>query len=107
MLNRMVQSLSQDKGGIVPGGLETEPETMPIYIYKTNDQGCEYCQDGFEQVQAMSAKPLAKCPQCGGKVKKIPAICSYGKDILSNSNLRDKGFTKLVNKGGGTFEKTT
>jgi len=80
---------------------------MPIYIYKTKDKGCEYCREGFEQMQAMRAKPLAKCPKCGGKVKKIPARCHSYTNILSNSNLRDKGFTKLVNKGGGTFEKTT
>ena len=55
----------------------------------------------------MSARPLTKCPKCGGKVKKIPARCHSYTNILSNSNLRDKGFTKLVNKGGGTFEKTT
>jgi len=55
----------------------------------------------------MKSRTLTKCPRCGGKVKKIPAPCSGFTPLLSDSNLRDKGFTKLVNKGGGTFEKTT
>ncbi|MBN1844139.1 MAG: zinc ribbon domain-containing protein [Sedimentisphaerales bacterium] len=80
---------------------------MPIYSYKAIGGGCAHCRDGFDAMQSMSARPLAKCPQCGGKVKKIPARCHGHKNILSNSNLRDHGFTKLVNKGGGTFEKTT
>ena len=80
---------------------------MPIYQYKTIDKGCTFCRNGFEKIQSMSAKALTKCPHCGGKVKKIPALCHGYTNILSDSNLRDKGFTKLVNKGGGTFEKTT
>jgi len=54
---------------------------MPIYIYKSTTDGCEYCKDGFEQIQTMSAKPLAKCPKCGGKVKKIPARCHSSTNI--------------------------
>ena len=86
---------------------------MPIYQYKTAEKdkaaqaGCDYCRDGFELMQSMSAKPLSKCPKCKNKVKKIPARVSGGTAMLSNANLRDKGFTKLVNKGGGTYEKVT
>jgi putative FmdB family regulatory protein len=80
---------------------------MPIYQYKTTNKGCDYCRDGFEQMQAMSAKALAKCPRCGGKIKKVPSLCSGHTPLLSDSNLRDKGFTKLVKKDKGTYEKTT
>ena len=80
---------------------------MPIYQYKADGKGCNHCRNGLEKMQLMRAKPLSKCPHCGGKVKKIPSPCSGYTPLLSNSNLRDKGFTKLVNKGGGTFEKTT
>ena len=80
---------------------------MPIYQYKTTDKGCAYCRNGFEIMQAMSAKALTKCPRCGGKVKKIPALCHGYTNILSDSNLRDKGFTKLVKKDKGIYEKTT
>ncbi len=80
---------------------------MPIYQYKAKEGGCENCQDGFELMQAMSAKELTKCPQCGGGVKKCPSMCSGFSPMLSNSNLRDKGFTKLQKRGDGSYEKMT
>ena len=80
---------------------------MPIYLYKTTEKGCKHCADGFEQIQSMSAKPLKKCPECGKPVKKIPAPCSGYSSLLSNSNLRDKGFTKLVKRDQGAYEKVT
>jgi len=80
---------------------------MPIYQYKAVKDGCEYCRDGFEQLQSMKARPLVKCPQCGGAVKKCPCLCSGFTPTLSDGNLRDKGFTKLVKKDRGVYEKTT
>ncbi len=80
---------------------------MPIYIYKAEKDGCEYCKDGCEILQSMSDKPLQKCPKCGAKIKKCPAQVSGGVPLLSNGSLRDKGFTKLVKRGDGTYEKTT
>ncbi len=80
---------------------------MPIYRYKSLSDGCDYCRGGFELMQSISAQPLSKCPKCKGKVKKIPASCSGFTPTLSDSNLRDKGFTKLKKRGDGTYEKTT
>ena len=80
---------------------------MPIYKYQTKKNGCDYCQNGFEIMQAMSAKTLSKCPQCNKPIKKIPAGCSGFSPLLSNSNLRDKGFTKLQKRGDGSYEKVT
>ena len=80
---------------------------MPIYIYKAAEKGCDYCKDSFEILQSMSDKPLTRCPRCNGKVKKSPTMVSGGVPTLSDSNLRDKGFTKLVKRGDGTYEKTT
>ena len=85
----------------------SEAKTMPIYYYKAKEKGCPYCESGFEQLQSMSETPLKKCPRCGGPVRKIPAKFSGGTPTLSNGNLRDKGFTKLVNKGDGSYEKVT
>ncbi len=39
---------------------------MPTYDYE-----CEKCGLSFERFQLMSAKPLRKCPECGGKVKRL------------------------------------
>ena len=39
---------------------------MPTYEYE-----CTCCGHHFEMFQAMSAKPVRKCPQCGGKVRRL------------------------------------
>jgi len=80
---------------------------MPIYCYKAVGEGCDHCQEGFEQMQPMSAAPLKVCPRCGAAVRKQPTLVSGGVPMLSDANLRDKGFTKFKKKGDGTYEKTT
>jgi putative FmdB family regulatory protein len=39
---------------------------MPTYEYK-----CTNCGHKFELFQTMTAKPVEKCPVCGGKVKRL------------------------------------
>ena len=39
---------------------------MPTYDYE-----CKDCQHAFEEFHSMSAKPVKKCPECGGKVKRL------------------------------------
>ena len=39
---------------------------MPTYEYE-----CPKCGTRFELFQKMSAKPVAKCPQCGGQAKRL------------------------------------
>lgn len=39
---------------------------MPTYDYK-----CIQCRHEFEQFQSMSADPIKKCPECGGKVRRL------------------------------------
>lgn len=40
---------------------------MPTYLYE-----CPACGE-FEQDQAMSAKPLVRCPTCGDEVRRLIA----------------------------------
>ncbi len=80
---------------------------MPIYQYKAKSDGCEYCKDGFEIMQPMKDDALEKCPKCEVAINKIPANVGGGVPMMSNSNLRDKGFTKFQKRGDGTYEKTT
>ena len=80
---------------------------MPIYQYQAVEKGCDACRDGFEEMQSIKAMPLTQCPTCGQQIKKVPARCSGYVPLLSNSNLRDKGFTKLKNRGDGTYENLT
>lgn len=39
---------------------------MPNYDYK-----CQKCSHKFEVLQPITAKPLEKCPKCGGSVKRL------------------------------------
>ena len=39
---------------------------MPTYGYQ-----CEKCGHQFEELQAMSAPALEKCPECKGKLKRL------------------------------------
>ena len=53
---------------------------MPTYEYK-----CEDCNYRFEKFQSMKDKPVAKCPNCGGKVQRL---ISCGGGVL----FKDSGF---------------
>ena len=39
---------------------------MPTYDYE-----CPDCGHRFERFHAMSARPVRKCPECGGKVRRL------------------------------------
>ncbi|TAN35739.1 MAG: zinc ribbon domain-containing protein [Verrucomicrobia bacterium] len=39
---------------------------MPTYEYE-----CAQCADHFEKFQSIKAAPLKKCPQCGGRVRRL------------------------------------
>lgn len=68
---------------------------MPIYEYL-----CEDCGHSSEELQKMGARPLRKCPACGGK---------YSKQI-SASAFQFKGtgwyVTDYAKKDGGSQDDT-
>ncbi len=39
---------------------------MPTYEYE-----CDVCHHRFEKKQNFDAKPIAKCPQCGGRLRRV------------------------------------
>ena len=84
---------------------------MPTYEYAGVDpeRACEHCCRPFEVRQAMSEEPLGKCPRCGGPIERLISRCAINtrseKSMLSDKNLKEKGFAKLVNEGGGKFRK--
>jgi putative FmdB family regulatory protein len=87
---------------------------MPTYEYRAKDssKACDTCRERFEVQQSMSEDPLAVCPKCGNAVERLISLCAVSttqstKSMLSDKNLKSKGFTKLVNEGGGRFRKTT
>jgi len=80
---------------------------MPFYEYEAIEGGCELCRERFEVKQAMGDEPLKACPQCGAPVRKLVSKVATVRNVLSTSNLKDKGFHKLVRKDKGVYEKVT
>ena len=39
---------------------------MPIYEYR-----CEKCAHEYEKRQGFEARPVQKCPECGGKARRV------------------------------------
>ena len=39
---------------------------MPTYEYR-----CQKCRKRHETLQSITAKPLTKCPKCGGRLKRL------------------------------------
>jgi len=87
---------------------------MPTYEYQAREpaKACDRCRERFEVVQSMQDPPLTVCPQCGGPVQRVISMCAVStaqstRSMLSDKNLKQKGFTKLVNEGDGKFRKVT
>lgn len=85
---------------------------MPLYEYQTThpDKACDHCREPFEVHQPMRDDALTACPRCGQPVQRIISLCAMSttqstRSMLSDKNLKAKGFTKLVNEGGGKFRK--
>jgi putative FmdB family regulatory protein len=85
---------------------------MPTYEYQAKDhtQACQQCRERFEVRQSMSDEPLKACPSCGKPIERVISLCTVSTTLsvrsrLSDRNLKEKGFAKLVNEGGGKFRK--
>ena len=78
---------------------------MPIYEYEHIGKSCKLGKQ-FEMVQSMADNPLKKCPECGGKIKKLISSTNISTP-KTNSELRDLGFTKLVRRDDGVYENVT
>jgi hypothetical protein len=60
----------------------------------------------FEVKQSIQEKPLKRCPNCNGPVKKLISRVSISTP-KTNSELRELGFTKLVRRDDGVYENVT
>jgi predicted nucleic acid-binding Zn ribbon protein len=85
---------------------------MPIYVYEEilpDGQGGEQ----YELFQKMNDPHLENHPDNGKPIRRILAAPSIGgiwsdahaNKSLSDKNLKEKGFTKYVKTGDGTYEK--
>jgi len=78
------------------------------YVAKSERTACGHCRTGFEVRQTMADPPLRACPQCGVPVRRVIGVVGIStrrpsRSLLSDGNLRAKGFKKLVNEGDGKF----
>ncbi len=78
---------------------------MPIYEYEHIGDGCELGKH-FENSQSINSEKLTQCPQCGESVKRIVSVFSVSIPT-TNSDLKNKGFTKLVRRDNGVYENVT
>lgn len=86
---------------------------MPIYEYLAKDpsRGCAHCRNPFEVKQSIHDAALKKCPECGAAIERRITRCAVNtrstKSMLSDRNLKEKGFTKLVKEDKGRYRKVT
>lgn len=76
---------------------------MPLYQYSHVEESGS-CGDPFEHLAA-TGEALEVCPRCGRPVRKIPAAFTAARNILSTSNIKDKGFQRLRRRDKGVYEK--
>jgi len=83
---------------------------MPFYTYQAaTDEYCDYCKHSFDILQKLSANPVAFCPECSNRVKKIisaPNVVSGKAHLTTDKKAAQKGFTKYKRAGKGVYEKT-
>ena len=70
---------------------------MPTYDYR-----CESCSDVFEVFHKINDAPVASCPKCGGKVKKL--ISGGGGILFKGSGFYVTDYKKSVAPSGEKIE---
>ncbi len=82
---------------------------MPTYDYE-----CAKCGKSFELFQSITAKPITKCPKCGGKTRRLIGGGSgilfkgsgfYQTDYRSDSYKKKAESEKKSASGGTASEK--
>jgi len=79
---------------------------MPIYEYEhVEETDCELGQQ-FEIRQSIKDDRLTVCPSCGKAVRRLISK-TYINTPMTDSELKSKGFTKLVRRDKGIYENVT
>jgi len=78
---------------------------MPLYDYEHEDDGCELGKV-FERKQSVKEPSLSVCPKCNHPVRRLISI-PYINTPMSDTDLKSKGFTKLVRRDKGVYENVT
>ncbi len=77
---------------------------MPIYVYEHVSKPGKGCEKQFEYYQEFKSDHLKKCPECKRKVTRIITTANFSVDQLSDTSLKDKGFTRLTRRDKGVYE---
>lgn len=78
---------------------------MPRYIYECDNQDCP-SGGVFEEFQSIREDALSICPHCEGHVSRIIRPVGLATPT-GDSELREKGFAKLVRRDQGVYENVT
>ena len=78
---------------------------MPTYRYECANGACP-SGGQFAWRQSMSEDALAVCPHCGGAVERC-IVAAMVSAPTGDTDLRDKGFAKLVRRDQGVYENVT
>ena len=76
-----------------------------MYEYEHIDDPPAGCERVFEFMQSMRDAPLRTCATCGHPVHRIISRANGFVPKLSAGRLRDLGFTRLVRRDRGVYEK--
>jgi putative FmdB family regulatory protein len=73
---------------------------MPTYEYE-----CDDCRHRFEKKQSFDAKPIARCPRCGGRLRRVfhpaPVIFKGSGFYITDSRKKPPE----IDSGDGSKEK--
>lgn len=81
---------------------------MPIREYRAGnpERRCQFCRNGFEQLEGLNQKPLLKCPQCGAELERLISAPRVGASQSSaDHKAKQAGFHKLKKISKGEYEK--
>ena len=78
---------------------------MPTYEYEHLKAKPKDCDTLVEVFQSMKDDPLTECPKCGRPVRRVISAVAGHVNKMSGTYLKERGFTKLVKRDKGVYEK--
>ena len=78
---------------------------MPVYEYEHTGEACAKGLR-FEVSRSMNDAKLTHCPECGGEVRRAISLFAVNTPT-GDTDLKSKGFTKLVRRDNGVYENVT
>ena len=82
---------------------------MPIYEYRCDNTGCDYCGERFEKLQRLDDESAVPCPHCAVDATRVisaPSVTMGHAHQLKEKHFSERGFTQYKRLGKGVYEKT-